>query len=92
MTDEEGYFKKYEEVPLYFSHYYNFFFIYKSQKMKNGDQIFLQLGGNMEKVSAMVVDVNEPLTLEDKADNEHAYIKNRNNQVVWKQGSLPEDE
>ena len=92
MADEEDYFEKYEEVPLYFSHYYNFLFIYKSQKMGNGDQIFLQLGGNMEKVSAMVVDVNDPLTLDEKADDEYAYIKNKNNQVVWKQGFPPEDE
>jgi hypothetical protein len=92
MTDEKEYFKKYEEVPLYFSHYYNFLFIYKSQKMENGDQIFLQLGGNIEKVSAMVVDVNDPLTLNQKADDEHAYIKNKNNQVVWKQGVPPADE
>ena len=92
MTDEEECFEKYGGVPLYFSHYYNFLFIYKSQKMENGDQIFLQLGGNMEKVSAMVVDVNDPLTLDEKADDEYAYIKNKNNQVVWKQGVPPEDE
>ena len=78
--------EKYGEVPLYFSHYYNFLFIYKSQKMENGDQIFLQLGGNMEKVSAMVVDADEPLTLDEKEDNEFAYIKNKENQVIWKQG------
>ena len=92
MMDEEGYFEKYKDVPLYFSHYYNFLFIYKSQKTENGDQIFLQLGGNMEKVSAMVVDVNDPLTLDEKADDEYAYIKNKNNRVVWKQGVPPEDE
>ncbi|MBT5027785.1 MAG: hypothetical protein HOL15_01225 [Nitrospinaceae bacterium] len=78
--------EKYGEVPLYFSHYYNFLFIYKSQKMENGDQIFLQLGGNMEKVSAMVVDADEPLTLDEKEDSEFAYIKNKENQVIWKQG------
>ena len=60
--------------------------------MVNGDQIFLQLGGNMEKVSAMVVDVNDPLTLNEKADDEYAYIKNKNNRVVWKQGVPPEAE
>ena len=92
MMDEEDYFEKYEDAPLYFSHYYNFLFIYKSQKMENGDQIFLQLGGNMEKVSAMVVDVNDPLTLDEKTDDEYAYIKNKNNRVVWKQGVPPEDE
>jgi hypothetical protein len=84
MADKEDYFEKYEEVPLYFSHYYNFLFIYKSQEMENGDQIFLQLGGNMEKVSAMVVDVNDPLTLNEKSDDEYAYIKNKNNRVIWK--------
>ena len=92
MADEEDYFEKYEKVPLYFSHYYNFLFIYKSQEMENGDQIFLQLGGNMEKVSAMVVDVNDPLTLNEKSDDEYAYIKNKNNRVIWKQGVPPEDE
>jgi len=84
--------EKYGEVPLYFSHYYNFLFIYKSQKMENGDQIFLQLGGNMEKVSAMVVDADEPLTLDEKEDNEFAYIKNKENQVIWKQGIPAGDE
>ena len=59
--------------------------------MENGDQIFLQLGGNMEKVSAMVVDVNDPLTLEEKSDNEYAYIKNKNNEVIWKEGTPAED-
>ena len=91
MLAEEDYFEKYQEVLLHFSHYYNFLFIYKSQKMENGDQIFLQLGGNIEKVSAMVVDVSDPLTLDEKANDEYAYIKNNNNQVVWKHGSPPED-
>ena len=89
MTDEC--YEKYAAVPLYFSHYYNFLFIYKSGKMENGDQIFLQLGGSMEKVSAMVVDVNDPLTLEEKSDNEYAYVKNKNNEVVWKEGAPAED-
>lgn len=82
---EDG-FEIYGEEPLYFSHYYNFLFIYKSQKMENGDQVFLQLGGNMEKVSAMVVDVEDPLTLIEKGDSEYAYIKNKDNQVIWKHG------
>ncbi len=60
--------------------------------MENGDQIFLQLGGNMEKVSAMIVDVNDPLTLDEKSEDEYAYIKNKDKQVVWKQGIPPEDE
>jgi hypothetical protein len=89
MTDEC--YEKYADVPLYFSHYYNFLFIYKSGKMENGDQIFLQLGGSMEKVSAMVVDVNDPLTLEEKSNNEYAYVKNKNNEVVWKEGAPAED-
>ncbi len=87
---DEG-FEHYGEVPLYFSHYYNFLFIYKSSEMENGDQIFLQLGGNMEKVSAMVVDVNDPLTLDEIEDNEYAYIKNKDKQVIWKQGTPKED-
>jgi hypothetical protein len=85
MTDEEV-FDQYGDVPLNFSHYYNFVFIYKSAKLDNGDQIFLQLGGNMEKVSAMVVDVEEPLTLNEKEEDEFAYIKNTDNQVIWKHG------
>jgi hypothetical protein len=84
MTNDN--FEKYSDIPLYFSHYYNFLFIYKSKKMKNGEQIFLQLGGNMEKVSAMVVDANDPLTLNEKPDNDYAYVKNKENKVIWKQG------
>jgi hypothetical protein len=34
--------------------------------MENDDQIFLQIGGNMEKVSAMLVNVDVPLTLNEK--------------------------
>jgi hypothetical protein len=86
MTIAEEYFQKYRDVQLYFSHYYNFLFIYKSQKMENGEQIFLQLGGNMEKVSAMIVEANDPITLGEKSDDDYAYIKNKDNQVVWKQG------
>ena len=85
MTDDEV-FEKYGDAPLHFSHYYNFVFIYKSAKLDNGEQIYLQLGGNMEKVSAMVVDVEEPLTLDEKADNNFAYIKSAENQVIWKHG------
>ena len=85
MTTEEV-FAEYGDVPLFFSHYYNFIFVYKSARLDNGDQIYLQLGGNMEKVSAMVVDVEEPLTLDDKADADYAYIKNANKQVIWKDG------
>lgn len=85
MTDEEV-FEEYGDVPLNFSHYYNFLFIYKSAKLENGDQIFLQLGGSMEKVSAMVVDVEDPVTLNEKADDDCAYIKNADKQTVWKHG------
>ena len=46
----------------------NFIFVYKSVRLDNGDQVFLQLGGNMEKVSSLVVDVEDPLTLNEKAD------------------------
>ena len=85
LTDEEA-FEQYGDEPLHFSHYYNFVFIYKSKEMGNGDRIYLQLGGTMEKVSAMSVDVEEPLTLNDDADREFAYIKNSDNQVIWKHG------
>ena len=44
MTDEEA-FERYGDVPLHFSHYYNFLFIYKSKVLDNGDRITLQLGG-----------------------------------------------
>ena len=85
LTDEEA-FEQYGEEPLHFSHYYNFVFIYKSKEMDNGDRIYLQMGGTMEKVSAMTVDVEDPLTLNDDADGEFAYIKNTDNQVTWKFG------
>lgn len=90
MTDDEV-FEKYGDVPLNFSHYYNFVFIYKSTVLENGDQIYLQLGGNMEKVSAMVVDVNDPLTLNEKGNTDFAYIKNSENRVAWKHGQPPLD-
>ncbi|UCD11519.1 MAG: hypothetical protein JSU88_00015 [Nitrospinaceae bacterium] len=85
MTDDEV-FEKYGEVPLHFSHYYNFVFIFKSERLENGGQIYLQQGGTMEKVSAMVVDVQEPVTLNEKAESDFAYIKSAENQVVWKHG------
>jgi hypothetical protein len=85
MTDEEA-FEQYGDEPLHFSHYYNFVFIYKSKEMDNGDRIYLQMGGTMEKVSAMSVDVEEHLTLNNDADREFAYIKNDANQVIWKHG------
>ena len=90
MTDDEV-FEKYGDVPLHFSHYYNFVFIYKSAVLENGDQIYLQLGGNMEKVSAMVVDANEPLTLNEKGKSDFSYIKNAENRVAWKHGQPPLD-
>ena len=80
---EEEVFDKYGDTPLYFSHYYNFLFIFKSKVLENGDQIFLQLGGNMEKVSAMVVDASESLTLNENGHNEVAHIKNQKKEVVW---------
>ena len=85
MTDEEA-FERYGDVPLHFSHYYNFLFIYKSPVLDNGDCITLQLGGTMEKVSALTVDVAEPLTLNEDGDKEIVTIKNADNQVIWKQG------
>ena len=85
MTDEEA-FERYGDVPLHFSHYYNFLFIYKSAVLDNGDRITLQLGGTMEKVSALTVDVAEPLTLNEDGDQEIVTIKNADNQVIWKQG------
>jgi hypothetical protein len=60
-------------------------FIFKSTILENGDQVFLQLGGNMEKVSALVVDAREAMTLNENADDEIAYIKNKDKEVLWKQ-------
>ena len=62
MKDEEV-LEKYGDTPLHFSHYYNFLFIFKSEVLESGEQIFLQLGGTMEKVSAMVIDANDPMIL-----------------------------
>ncbi len=84
MEDEEV-LEIYGDTPLYFSHYYNFLFIYKSAVLKNGEQIFLQLGGTMEKVSAMVVDANDPVTLNENGEDETAFIKNQEKEVIWKQ-------
>ena len=89
MTDDEV-FEEYGDVPLNFSHYYNFLFVYKSAKLDNGNQIFLQLGGSMEKVSAMVVDVEDPVTLNEKGDEDYACIKNAEKQVLWKHGAAPD--
>ena len=85
MTDEEA-FERYGDVPLHFSHYYNFLFIYKSAVLDNGDRVTLQLGGTMEKVSALTVDVADPLTLNEDGEQEIITIKNADNQVIWKQG------
>jgi len=87
MEDEEV-LDKYGDVPLYFSHYYNFLFILKSRILEEGEQIFLQLGGNMEKVSAMVVTADEPLTLNEDGEEEIAYIKDKDKKTVWKQEFL----
>ncbi len=92
MLDDDLVFEQYGDVPLFFSHYYNFLFIYKSKVLENGDQITLQLGGNMEKVSVMVVDVDDPVTLNDKADDDYAFIKNKEKQVIWKEGVPPGDD
>ena len=83
--EDEKVFEKYGEVPLYFSHYYNFLFIFKSAVLETGEQIFLQLGGNMEKVSALVVDVSDPMTLNENGEDEIAFIKNELEEVIWKQ-------
>jgi len=83
--EDEVIFKKYGDTPLYFSHYYNFLFVFKSRVLENGDQIFLHLGGNMEKVSALVIDANDPMTLNENGEDEIAFIKNEEKEVVWKQ-------
>jgi hypothetical protein len=83
--EDEVIFEKYGDTPLYFSHYYNFLFVFKSRILENGDQIFLHLGGNVEKVSALVVDANDPMTLNENGEDEIAFIKNEEKEVVWKQ-------
>ena len=83
--EDEVIFEKYGDTPLYFSHYYNFLFVFKSRILENGDQIFLHLGGNMEKVSALVVDANDPMTLNENGEDEIAFIKKEDKEVVWKQ-------
>ena len=83
--EDEVIFEKYGDTPLYFSHYYNFLFVFKSRILENGDQIFLHLGGNMEKVSALVVDANDPMTLDENGEDEIAFIKNEDKEVVWNQ-------
>ena len=83
--EDEVIFEKYGDTPLYFSHYYNFLFVFKSRVLENGDQIFLHLGGNMEKVSALVVDANDPMTLDENGEDEIAFIKNEDKEVVWNQ-------
>ena len=83
--EDEVIFEKYGDTPLYFSHYYNFLFVFKSRLLENGNQIFLHLGGNMEKVSALVVDANDPMTLNENGEDEIAFIKKEDKEVVWKQ-------
>ena len=83
--EDEVIFEKYGDTPLYFSHYYNFLFVFKSRVLENGNQIFLHLGGNMEKVSALVVDVSDPMTLNENGEDEIAFIKNEQKEVIWKQ-------
>ena len=84
MEDDEI-LKKYGDTPLHFSHYYNFLFIFKSTILENGEQITLQLGGNMEKVSALVIDAKEPMTLNENGEDEIAFIKDQDKEVIWKQ-------
>ena len=84
MEDDQV-FDKYGDTPLYFSHYYNFLFIFKSAILQNGEQITLQLGGNMEKVSALVIDAKEPMTLNENGEDEIAFIKDQDKEVIWKQ-------
>jgi hypothetical protein len=39
----------------------------------------------MEKVSALVVDANDPMTLNENGEDEIAFIKNEEKEIVWKQ-------
>ena len=41
----------------------------------------------MEKVSALVVDVSDPMTLNENGEDEIAFIKNEQKKVIWKQES-----
>ena len=92
MTTEEV-FEEYGDVELFFSHYYNFIFVYKSARLDNGDQIYLHLGGSMEKVSAMVVDVEDPLH-DDGAGEQKAEVDDQeghDGQHGVAQGMLADD-
>ena len=60
--------------------------MFKSEVLESGEQIFLQLGGTMEKVSAMVIDANEPISLNEEGEDEIAFIKNKEKKVIRKQG------
>ncbi len=85
MTDDEV-FDNYGDEPLIFSHYYNFVFVFKSAPLENGGRLYLKLGGNMEKVSAMAVDTEEPPTLNEIGDNDYAYMKDAENKLAWEHG------
>ena len=39
----------------------------------------------MEKVSALVIDAKEPMTLNENGEDEIAFIKNQDKEVIWKQ-------
>ena len=39
----------------------------------------------MEKVSAMVIDANEPISMNEEGEDEIAFIKNKEKKVIWKQ-------
>ena len=37
LMEEEEVYDKYGDTPLYFTHYYNFLFIFKSEILENGE-------------------------------------------------------
>ena len=39
----------------------------------------------MEKVSALVIDAKEPKTLNENGEDEIAFIKDQDKEVIWKQ-------
>ena len=37
------------------------------------------------KISGMVIDANDPISLNEEGENEIAFIKNKEKKVIWKQ-------
>ena len=49
-----------------------------------GSCLYVIYLGNMEKVSALVIDAKEPMTLNENGEDEIAFIKDEDKKVIWK--------